>query len=722
MAPTTKKKKPAQRPGTEPHASSTGKVKGKGKGPGKAPPHAKTEGKSAKPAKKLPAANQLRIGVPLLLGLFGLALAAYGFAITDQALQVAVARGRDAVAEPAGTLAGIMLGAGVGLILAWLLATRMKAITGIITAAIIIGAATAGGSLGTLSLIDQLVENTSPAQRQAAFRSQFLPQSVAASAFQTNGLPSNPTDMDTHAFVAGIGALGAVDPTVYDRIESNLDQLATAILARSLNEAEAWRKFQEAVAETQRDYERYSTAANAYQQTRASLNQRSDQLWTAVVQSATARWNNYLQRREQAVQQLNARIPDFRDLLSVYFQVHQRGRSTVEIDRRYEEFSTELFGKYVDPQIWCGRSGCPGTEEFIANTGITVLSNAFLERFGNLPLNLTEAQFVAHPSVITTIRQEVATEGVNLPENWTLSAEGRDMLLTAAIRDLPVEAEKRYNASINEWFGVSLAPDLDYPDFIAQEGIQKRLRASLRLPGELRIDPAIDEATFATDYYPRIERRPVDALAGDMQAPLEDFENGGRLADGAKTSLKLLFALPLVMFTAGFAGLSGTIIGSCLLLLSFWHMVAKLLKLGAPTVLKINKVFRLSSGILLILALASPVLLGKGVARYPGYGSALQPAVMTSPVIGIPSDWAMRTVTDMQETGASLRSLAFNQNDFGLKPVIAEREDGFGFVFDSDANDPNLLNEEPKGPVGITGIKQRLDSMIDRATNRNEAN
>tara|TARA_Y100000588_G_scaffold286512_1_gene304396 strand:- start:266 stop:889 length:624 start_codon:yes stop_codon:yes gene_type:complete len=207
-----------------------------------------------------------------------------------------------------------------------------------------------------------------------------------------------------------------------------------------------------------------------------------------------------------------------------------------------------------------------------------------------------------------------------------------------------------------------------------------------------------------------------------MQAPLEDFENGGRLADGAKTSLKLLFALPLVMFTAGFAGLSGTIIGSFLLLLSFWHMVAKLLKLGAPTVLKINKVFRLSSGILLILALASPVLLGKGVARYPGYGSALQPAVMTSPVIGIPSDWAMRTVTDMQETGASLRSLAFNQNDFGLKPVIAEREDGFGFVFDSDANDPNLLNEEPKGPVGITGIKQRLDSMIDRATNRNEAN
>ncbi|HCI45731.1 MAG TPA: hypothetical protein DFI00_00400, partial [Rhodospirillaceae bacterium] len=416
------------------------------------------------------------------------------------------------------------------------------------------------------------------------------------------------------------------------------------------------------------------------------------------------------------------RIPDFRDLLNVYFPAHQRGRGTAEADRRYEEYSTELFGKYVDPQIWCGRSGCPGSEEFIANTGINVLSDAFLERFGNLPLNLTEAQFIAHPSVLTTLRQEITKEGVNLPENWTLSAEGRDILLTAAIRDLPAEAEKRYNASINEWFGASLAPDLTYPDFIAQEGIQKRLRNSLRLPSELRIDPAIDEATFATDYYPRIERRPVDALAGDMQAPLEDFENGGRLADGAKTSLKLLFALPLIMFAAGFAGLSGTIIGSFLFLLSLWHMVAKLLKLGAPTVLRINKVFRLSSGILLVLALASPVVLGKGVARYPGYGPVLQPAVMTNPVIGIPSDWAMRTVIDMQETGATLRHLAFNQNDFGLKPVIAEHEDGFGFVFDSDANDPNLLNEEPKGPSGITGLKDRIDNMIDRATNRNDAN
>ncbi len=654
-----------------------------------------------------------RFGTSLTLSVVALALSIVGFAVLNQTLSISLSRGLNIVADPAIAIAGALLGGFLGFVICWLFISRMKGIVGSIITLTITGSLAAAGYMFLGQGISSYIANTTPAQKQAALRAAFIHQSVVAGALQINGLPTDITLMDTRSFTAGVGALLVADPSLYDRLDSNTDQLAATIMARGLTEEAAWRRFQEAVAQTERDYNRYRQAANSMISIRDNVDREAFSLWEAVSQSAQTRWANYNDRRDTALRQLNARLPDFRDLLSVYFRIRQRGGNMNEMESRYTSFSEELFGQYIDPQTWCGLSGCPGTLTFITEEATKALSQTFRQTSNGLTLELDEFEYYEHPSVREALRAEVAESGVNLPEDWMFDARGRIALIDAARRDLPVMAENQYNRTIDEWFATTLSPDLGYADFVAQGGIQEILRQSLRLPADIRIDPTINRETFTADYYPRLERPAVDALAGDMQAPLDDFANAARLTETAERAMKVALALPLAMFAGGITAITGFLLGSMLFALALLRAIGRLIKLQEPQINKINKTGRLANALLLLAALGLPMAVGTGVAAYAGFGTALAPAVMANPAIGLPTSWSMRMASSLQAGGEFAQNDLLGGRQFGMIPASEIDADGFGFAYEYDDRDPTTIEQPDQGPAGLTGIRDSLNNLID---------
>ncbi|MEO0394068.1 MAG: hypothetical protein AAF213_12635 [Pseudomonadota bacterium] len=672
----------------------------------------KQAGKQAGPAKR-PNTPAYHFGSTLVLSLLAMVVAAYGLAVVNQSLIVSITQGRDAVAMPAITITGGLLGGFIGLITAWLLVSRAKWLRGSLVALLLTGGLAFAGQMLLPGSLEQNFTNAAPVQKQAALRTAFVHQSAAAGALQVEGLPTDLNSLETRSFVAGLGALGTWDPSLYERLDSNIDRLANTIMARGLTEEQAWRRFQESVAQTQRDFERYRGAADKVLNVRNNVDQEAIKLWEAVNQSAEARWVNYQQRRSRALTQLNARLPEFRDLLSVYFRVRQRGADMGEMEARYRRVSNDLFGQYVDPQTWCGLSGCPGTLDYITEVSTQALSQAFAQNSGGLSLDLDEQAFYEHPRTRQQLRDEIAVSGVSLPANWAVSARGRIDLIEAARRDLPVNAEIQYNTTIDDWFATTLSPDLGYGDFIAQEGIQQLLRASLKLPIEIRIDPTVDRASFAQDYYPRIERPAVDALAADMQAPLDDFAQAARLTNQAEIAMTTASAIPLAMFAGGLAGFASLILAVALMALAVIRPLARFLRVPETTMKRINSRAGLGTGLAVALAMIAPFIMGGGVANYPGY-PVLGQSVTAQPIIGMPSAWAMRMATALQPTGAFAQSTLLGDRTFGMDPIIETEKDGFGFAFEFDDSDPTLIEEPDRGPAGITGIRETLGNIIDR--------
>ena len=721
-------KKPAKRrPASASGAPAKRRPQGKrppGKPGGAAPPNraAGTKGKKGAGKSKKTAPKPIvfgpayRFGSALTLSLVALTLSIIGLAVLHQGLSISLSRGLTAVTQPSLAVGGMLLGGFVGLVLSWLLAARAKWLIGSLMTLIITGGMASAGQALLPGMVMNYVAATPPTQKQAALKAAFLHQSAAAGALQVTGLPTDINLNETKSFVVGISALAVIDPGVFDRMDSNLDRLADTIMARGLTEQAAWRRFQEAVNQTQRDFNRYRQAADKVLNIRDNIDREAFNLWEAVSQSAEARWADYDQRRNEAIRQLNARVPAFRDLLSVYFRVRQRGADMREMKNRYNNFSTELFGQYVDPQSWCGLSGCPGTLDYIQDEATKILSATFQQNSNGLTLDLDEFAYYEHPSVRTILQEEVAAQGVNLPADWVLNAQGRITLIDSARRDLPVSAETLYNRTMDEWFATTLSPDLNYMDFVAQEGIQDLLRQSLRLPREIRIDPTIDQPIFAADYFPRIKRPAMDALAGDMRAPLEDFGDAARLTESADKAMQTAIALPIAMFAGGVTGVAGFLIGSVLFLLALIRLMARLIKMPEAQVVKVNWVGRLSIGTLLVVTLGAPMLLGAGVASYPAYSNALSPAVMSNPMIGIPASWTMRMAGKLENGGQFAQQDLLGGRQFGMIPASEIDADGFSFAYEFDDSDPTVIEEPDRGPAGITGIRDRLEGLIDNAS------
>ena len=712
--------KPGPKTGETANPRNPANRRPKGKPPAGTAPNSNRSAPPAKTAKgKQPPTPRVfgpdyRFGTSLTLSVIGLTLSVVGFAVLNQTLSITLSRGLDRVADPALAIAGGLLGGLAGFLIGWLFISRAKGLTGSLITLIMTAGLAGAGYMLMGQAINRYVDSTDPAQKQAALRAAFIHQSAVAGALQINGLPTDITLTDTRSLIAGLGALLVADPALYNRLDSNADQLAATIMARGLTEDAAWQRFQEAVSQTERDYNRYRQAANTVIGVRENVDREAVRLWDAVNQSARARWANYQSRRDDALRQLNARLPDFRDLLSVYFRIRQRGADMTEMENRYTAFSRELFGQYIDPQTWCGLSGCPGTLDFITAEATKALSQTFRQTSNGLTLELDETGYYGHPSVRDGLRAEVAESGVTLPPDWVFDARGRISLIEAARRDLPVMAETVYNRTIDDWFGTTLRPDLGYGDFVAQEGIQQLLRQSLRLPADIRIDPTINRDVFTATYYPRIERPAVDALAGDMQAPLDDFGDTARLTDRAERAMKTMLALPLALFAGGITGIVGFLLGAMLFALALLRAIGRLIKLREAPIIRINKTARLANSVLLLAVLGLPLVVGTGVAAYNGFGPALSPAIKANPPLGLPTSWAMRMSSSLQAGGDFAQNDLLGGRQFGLIPSSEIDADGFGFAYEYKDRDPTVTEEPPQGPAGLTGIRDSLGTIINR--------
>ncbi|MEM6902600.1 MAG: hypothetical protein AAF556_05115 [Pseudomonadota bacterium] len=703
-----KKKSPAGKTKPQNKAAKGKATTGKGKG----------KPAAAARAKAGPRDPGLNLGGVLVLSLVGFGLAATGLAVLDRGIELGIVRGRQGIADAAMGLSPALLAGTVGLLIAWMYTGRMRLVGAVVAAAILVGGAVTGASLVAPQMFQLLAGTVGPEGRQAALKGTFMHQLTAAGSFSAPDMPTEPIEPDAKLLMATLGAFGIFDPALYDRMDSNLIDMAETVTGRALDPDSAWASFRLAADETLRDYERYQSAANNYLTVVNSVDQQIAQLWNAVLQAARMRWSDYEQRQSRVLRQLQTRIPDLRDLLVVYFRVKQTGRRTAELDQRYQALSTELFGEFVDPQTWCGPTGCPGNQAFLSDRGAQVLSVSFARQNEDIGLGLNEAQYIAHPSVVAAIRAEVLEAGVNLPEDWALTVQGRDQLVVAARRDIPATARQTYESAIRGWFETELLPDLTYPDFVAQQGIQTIIRRTINLPTDLRIDPSIDRATFDAEIYPRIIRPPAEALAADVMAPVEDFDPNagiGRLSTEVTTAMNTQFGLGFLIFAGALSGLVGGLIGLSASIAVIWRVVAGLINVPLKTVGSINRVIGLGAVFGLIAGLAVPLVMPFGLATYAGYGIAVQPTV--APPMGAALDWTMRSAQMLQPLGSASRGLVFGGSGFGLVPAPPESDAGFGFVFEISDELPEMMREpEDTGPSGISGLADRIDTLIENTT------
>lgn len=662
-----------------------------------------------KPAAAAKPAGPIRLAAPLILAMAGLLLGLTGLSVLDQLLSVVITHGRAGVVDTAWWLTGLLAGASLGLIVAQLLTSNMRTSVNLLATLILVAGSGAAGAYGLPIMANNLVMQSTPIQRQQALKAEFVNQTAVAGAFQADGLPAERNKPETQTLIAGLGLFGVLDPQVYSRINSSIDRVAASVMARGLTEESAWKRFQESVAQIQRDYARYQDASAKYQTVISNLDGRADELWQSVVTTEQQLWHDYEQRVKTAHSQLAERIPELHDLLNVYFRHKINHRDTEELERRYQELSTDLFGAVVDAQIWCGNSGCPGTEDFLEQTGARVLSTKFAELNDGIPLDLDETAFIAQPATINNIRKQIEEQGIRLPADWRLDVRGHDSLLIAAIRDLPYAATARFQASMRDWFDAEIEPGLGYPDFIARDAVQDQLRKSLGLPKDLRIDPSIDQTSFVRDYFPRIKRRPVDALAGDMQAPLEDFENQARLASAGRQALREISILPLCLFASGIAAMVGLLTTLTMAVLLLGRIILKLLAQGqaAAGLARVIGILWLTG---LLGILAGPMIAGSGLAGLPGYAN-IASAGAQAPLLGTITDWSMRTAPVLQPLGQKVHHLLFRDNSFGIEPLQLQDQDEYGLILSTEA-----APADPTGGNGggLTGIRNTLDKLIKK--------
>jgi hypothetical protein len=667
-------------------------------------------------AKKKPSAASMRLSGVLLIAAAALVLGAGGLALLDRVTALLLAPGRSNVAADAIASAFALTGAITGLFLSLLIAANRKLVPALLLVLFLVGGLGAAGYFGGLSIADSIGSISSVEQRRSAVRSEFMLEAVASGALQAEALPSDPTRLDTAVFYAGVSLLSLPDPELHERLKANTEQIADLIISRSMTPDLAWSQYQAAIAQAERDYERYQLASANFAQAISQVQQRAQGLWQAVIEAARTRWVDHQRRRDAALKSLEARIPEMRDILSVYFQAKIRGDKIDEYERRYESLSREMFGAVIDYQTWCGTTGCPGNEQFLLAKGAEVLSEKFSERFGGVPLDVTEPAFLANPVVLSELRQEVAKQGVSLPADWRLDQGGMNTLISAAIRDLPTEARRVYNTTMTDVFGSAIEPNLSFGEFASREGMQRSLRDAVNLTPGTAVPIGLDREAFLSTLFPRIKRQPIELLARGVKAESEVFANGGQQYDAGLKAMLAVLGLPLAMTMAALAGVFGLVSGTAMLALLFWRATARLLRLDAGAAGRLSSM--IWGGWLAILAMAFvlPFVVSAGPSSFARYGEVIGPAAARALPLGFLTDWAMRLAPGLKPLASEAHGMFFKDSDMGLTPGMGAVDD-FGFVYEEHPETPELA----PGSAGISGLKQRLDGMVEGDKKADEA-
>lgn len=442
-----------------------------------------------------------------------------------------------------------------------------------------------------------LIEPSTAEERQRAHFTQLLRTALASNTVEIEGLDLSDGAMQTPAartFLTIFGGLVFADA----RLVKTLEEQRHPILRHHLRLTVAddfetyWEQYQTFVTDVRGHYRRYARAAESYHDRRESSDEEVARYRATMESEVQSGWLEY----QQGVQAFNARVQARADeaapVVYRYFErmegcgertlcprnarrQYDRDMARLELDQYEpdhwlieEEVSTAenlgrsalaailTGGESVKDQVRDRASGGDGgwqrnryhytsdTAHYADRIRPGMEGNFVRESGGYRPDITSIAQFRSHPVTSARVRTRLQAEGLQLPEDWTLSDRAAfELAVDARVNE---ELRREWNTRMQAE-GLDAGPDLTFARFERLPEVQRPMRDEM---GEDYVEPMLttwDRERFRQNVIePGIDRR-VGETIEQLEAEATLFGDGQIYEATGKDALRALLVPPIAM-------------------------------------------------------------------------------------------------------------------------------------------------------------------------------
>lgn len=495
-------------------------------------------------------------------------------------------------------------GIGVTLLLADLMSRWVRSVAWGLASVFLIGLFTwPAVFFGQKALIENLLINPSSAEsRRDAFIAQMAKGAMAEGTIVVQGLDYDPNaghDALEETFLSVFGGIVYANPQALDRLRGQVE----AVVRRVVQDR-VMKHFDDHYAsyigmreELRSGYRRYHESSQAYARS-SSAPIQSDHYWELVENEVREGWETYQQaqkafeaRIDYRAQKLSGFIYDLYERRDKCFNSKNQDSIRRCVDGVQERYDREIEKQevgYIPMDEWLIRQEVSGTDNAIGmigagalTGGVSLLVSALdlatggdggirKERFvytndinhyktvlrgrmaptferesGGYPLELESiAQFRMHPVTAKRVRGALDSQGLTLPEDWTITDRSR--FDQAVAKKMGKEARVRWSAEIRKQ-GLSMDPGLSWEQFQAHPDIQGKIRQKMGPYYVANMSADWNNAQFLSRVVqPNIDREARQYIEA-LKARNAEFADGGRYEAQGRAALSATIVPPISM-------------------------------------------------------------------------------------------------------------------------------------------------------------------------------
>lgn len=582
---------------------------------------------------------------------------------------------------------------------------------------------------GQKLLIDYFfIDDSTAEQRQMAFLSVLVKNSLAAQAVEVDGLPfdsKQPDEPVSQTFLSLFGGLVYANSDVLDQIKQSKREIATAYIVNQTHaDIEHYLDQHHQLSVKLKDvyHNKYQPAYEAYKKSILESNNIADTEWERVQKRLDSSWNDYKKLAQQAdklaSKQAEQVAPKIYQFLEYYYgkcvnnrTVDQRCRNRVEeryakeikllgyghIPHDYwliaEDVSTSenLFNSLVTGIVTGGLSvvvqtldavtggdgGFKDKEYHYTNNeahykqriaALPSFSQKFIDDYGYPPTLGNRELFLAYPETTVRTIKLLENEGINLPETWKLNE--RDVFNHAVIERITRLATKRWSIAFDS-YAIELPPGLTWYEFHQNDQVLVYINRQLSRIQLKSYDPDWNDNEFTRWVLEPEVSKQVDELLLKLSAEEKAFSDGGVMASEGKQSLRAVIIPPISMA-----------LSLLLICLTVIKLPQRYLQLAAG---EPDKTLRTLYRLVPILTLGVVIMIPLYVLQpnfrqdYPGAESFLNALENTSnPIVAGAVEWTLKTQPLISPIGNQLAGAVDFENQSTPLIELLEQVDRLG--------------------------------------------
>lgn len=496
---------------------------------------------------------------------------------------------------------------------------------------------------GQKAIVEHIVESSSNETRKLSSRIAFMRQSVETGDFPIEGMPT--VLHERNVFLASFNLLSLINPTKLDQIDDELNILAKSILSKGDNVDEYWQQYKSAISHLKSEYSKVERAKKNLNTLTNKAKNQANTLWKESLVSNKEVVAQVGKSRNELVSNVLARKKYIYKSLKHYFSKKETSR-TIE---KYNNLSTQMFGKVIPKKFWCSTFACPGSEQFVNKKISQLVAQRFENESGiNLSSNANniDADKIRNKQILKALN----SASIEPPQGWVVPKEKQQF-----IENITTFITKKYFENFaketKHKFGKSLNINGGFQEFYYTPTIQNLMKKSLGINTIDKIKLVSTKRNFETHIFSSLVNTASKELAANMQADLNEFSDGNKHELTSKDSIRLVIIIPLAM---GISLLFG--------LLNALGVIKQILNYLLPQFKPISRLIPIT----LSLFIFGHTLIFD-IQRQGDYQQLYTDVMVHSKVKGFSIDWIKSSQQEFFEIGEWLRVNIFNSQSFGLK-------------------------------------------------------